>query len=144
MIILDWDKIGYHTMMKRIEDMLESSFYKSIEICASPSLDGYHIYAETFSYISPVMRYKIRLALNDDKGRLLKDMFNKRSPIREVSFNYKMKNGTKFHEVKMFKYSRNNPSSEWHLKNQDPKFQTRKFKLELLRQLEIKLDRKNG
>ncbi len=136
MISLDWDKIGDSTMLKRLVSILTYDFIKSIDIRQSPSLDGYHIYIETFNFVSPALVYRFRFNHFDDTRRLCKDMINKEGYFRGVSFNYKIDRlGNKHPEVKILKYERKNTSSEWQKIQINPSSQAQKnSKLELTQQ----------
>lgn len=112
MIILDWDKIGDKNMNERLILLLTYDFIKSIEVRLSPSLDGYHIYIETWNYLNPNFIYRFRMEHHDDLRRLAKDMLIRKTEIRNIAFTCKIKSGHRFNEVKMFKYVRTN-SNKW-------------------------------
>ena len=74
MIKLDWDDCTYYQMLKRIEIMKRSKHIQSIEIRASPSLDGYHCIVNTFDKIPRNYEYFLRREWWDDIRRLNNDM----------------------------------------------------------------------
>ncbi len=121
-IQLDWDDISYHHMLKRIEDLKDSNRIQQIDLRASPSLDGYHVYIETFYRKAPSLIYWLRFMWNDDRTKLCLDMINHNEMMRDILFQKKIKNGHVYEEVKMFKYYRKSLGSEWQLiQNNQPK-----------------------
>ena len=117
-ILLDWDNIGFHELMNRLQNwLLVNEKIQEIEVRASPSLDGYHLYIKTFSFISPALIFELRFQWHDDREKLCMDMRNKVARARGDLFSKKvlLYNGKKyeFKEIKMFKYVRNNVSAEW-------------------------------
>ena len=89
-IFLDWDNIGYHQMINRINILLDFNIIQQIEIRASSSLDGYHIYIQTFSYINPTEIFRLRFEWFDDPKKLCRDMIDKKARYRDVLFSYKV------------------------------------------------------
>ena len=71
MIRLDWDDCSYGKMLKRIEQMKRSILIQSIEIRASPSLDGYHCIISTFDHIPRNYEHFLRREWWDDIRRLI-------------------------------------------------------------------------
>ncbi len=119
-ILLDWDNIGYYNMIERIEAWLfPDEKISSIDVRASPSLDGYHIYIQTFSYINPTLIFRLRFSWHDDPQKLCMDMQNRKARYRGDLFSKKIiiRNGVKheFKEIKMFKYFRNSSNQQWQL-----------------------------
>ena len=112
MIRLDWDDCSYHQMLKRIEIMKGSKHIQSIEIRASPSLDGYHCLVSTFAKIPQQFEYFLRSEWWDDPIRLKNDMllYNK---ARNVLFQKKIYKNMEFNEILMILVSRENKRSRW-------------------------------
>ena len=112
MIRLDWDNCSYHQMLKRIEQMKRSIHIQSIEIRASPSLDGYHCLVNTFDKIPRNYEYFLRSEWWDDPIRLKNDMllYNK---ARNVLFQKKIYKNMEFKEILMILVSRENKYSSW-------------------------------
>ena len=112
MIRLDWDNCSYGTMLKRIEQMKRSILIQSIEIRASPSLDGYHCIVSTFGHIPINYEYTLRSEWWDDPIRLKNDMllYNK---ARNVLFQKKIYKNMVFSEILMILVSRKNKHSSW-------------------------------
>lgn len=121
-ILLDWDNIGYHEMTDRLSSwLLSNDKLQEIEVRASPSLDGYHIYIKSFSFISPMAIFRHRFEWHDDFQKLCMDMlagtarhrgdlFSKKIIIKK----YKLIAIRQiFPEVRMFKYVRNNNRASW-------------------------------
>ena len=101
MIRLDWDNCGYHQMLKRIEIMKRSILIQSIEIRASPSLDGYHCIVSTFGNIPQNYEYTLRSEWWDDPIRLKNDMLIY-SKARNVLFQKKIYKNMVFSEIFIF------------------------------------------
>ncbi len=121
-IQLDWDDISYSHMLKIIGDLKEHDSIQQIELRASPSLDGYHVYIETFYQKAPSFIYKLRFDWNDDRTKLCLDMINHNEIMRDILFQKKIKNNIVYEEVKMFKYYRKSLGSEWQLiRTNEPK-----------------------
>ena len=117
--------------------LLTTDFISEIEVRTSPSLDGFHIYITTFSFISPTKIFRLRYQWHDDYQKLCMDMMNKTARARGDLFSMKAfkRNDKfyKFHEIKMFKYYRNNSRSQWQIQNLEPlNFQTKRYNQELL------------
>ena len=115
MIRLDWDNCSYHQMLKRIEIMKRSIHIQSIEIRASPSLDGYHCIVSTFSNIPINYEYTLRSEWWDDPIRLKNDMLLY-SKARNVLFQKKIYKNMVFSEILMILVSRKNKYSVWNEK----------------------------
>ena len=121
-ILLDWDDIGYHDMIERVRIwLLPDENISSIEIRASPSLDGYHIYIKTFSFINPTLIFRLRFSWHDDPQKLCMDMQNQKARYRGDLFSKKIyiRYGRKtvLEEIKMFKYFRNSINEQWQVMN---------------------------
>ena len=112
MIKLDWDNCSYHQMLKRIEILKRANSIQSIEIRASPSLDGYHCLVSTFAKIPQQFEYFLRSEWWDDPIRLKNDMllYNK---ARNVLFQKKIYKNMEFNEILMILVSRENKQSIW-------------------------------
>jgi len=112
MIRLDWDNCSYHQMLKRIEILKRANSIQSIEIRASPSLDGYHCLVSTFAKIPQQFEYFLRSEWWDDPIRLKNDMllYNK---ARNVLFQKKIYKNMEFNEILMILVSRENKRSRW-------------------------------
>ena len=112
MIRLDWDDCSYHQMLKRIEILKRANSIQSIEIRASPSLDGYHCLVSTFAKIPQQFEYFLRSEWWDDPIRLKNDMllYNK---ARNVLFQKKIYKNMEFNEILMILVSRENKRSRW-------------------------------
>ena len=112
MIRLDWDNCSYYQMLKRIEIMKGSKYIQSIEIRASPSLDGYHCIVGTFYKIPKGIEYFLRSEWWDDPIRLKNDMllYDK---ARNVLFQKKIYKNMEFKEILMILVSRKNKYSSW-------------------------------
>ena len=110
MIKLDWDNCSYHQMLKRIEILKRANSIQSIEIRASPSLDGYHCLVSTFAKIPQQFEYFLRSEWWDDPIRLKNDMllYNK---ARNVLFQKKIYKNMEFNEILMILVSRENKRS---------------------------------
>ena len=115
MIRLDWDNCSYHQMIKRIEIMKRSILIQSIEIRASPSLDGYHCIVSTFGHIPINYEYTLRSEWWDDPIRLKNDMLIY-SKARNVLFQKKIYKNMVFSEILMILVSRKNKYSIWNEK----------------------------
>ena len=115
MIRLDWDNCSYHQMLKRIEQMKRSIHIQSIEIRASPSLDGYHCIVSTFGHIPINYEYTLRSEWWDDPIRLKNDMLIY-SKARNVLFQKKIYKNVIFREILMILVSRKNKYSVWNEK----------------------------
>ena len=112
MIRLDWDDCSYHQMLKRIEILKRANSIQSIEIRASPSLDGYHCLVSTFAKIPQQFEYFLRSEWWDDPIRLKNDMllYDK---ARNVLFQKKIYKNMEFKEILMILVSRKNKYSSW-------------------------------
>ena len=115
MIRLDWDDCSYHQMLKRIERMKRSILIQSIEIRASPSLDGYHCIVSTFGHIPINYEYTLRSEWWDDPIRLKNDMLLY-SKARNVLFQKKIYKNMVFSEILMILVSRKDRYSVWNEK----------------------------
>ena len=115
MIRLDWDNCSYRQMLKRIEIMKRSIHIQSIEIRASPSLDGYHCIVSTFGHIPINYEYTLRSEWWDDIRRLNNDMLTY-SKARNVLFQKKIYKNMVFSEILMILISRKNKYSVWNEK----------------------------
>jgi len=115
MIRLDWDNCSYHQMLKRIEILKRANSIQSIEIRASPSLDGYHCLVSTFAKIPRQFEFFLRSEWWDDPIRLKNDMllYNK---ARNVLFQKKIYKNMEFNEILMILVSRKNKYSVWNKK----------------------------
>ena len=115
MIRLDWDNCSYGQMLKRIEILKRAISIQSIEIRASPSLDGYHCLVSTFAKIPQQFEYFLRSEWWDDPIRLKNDMllYNK---ARNVLFQKKIYKNMEFNEILMILVSRKNKYSVWNEK----------------------------
>ena len=112
MIRLDWDDCSYGTMLKRIEIMKGSIHIQSIEIRASPSLDGYHCIVSTFGHIPINYEYTLRSEWWDDPIRLKNDMLLY-SKARNVLFQKKIYKNMEFREILMIIVSRKSKYHAW-------------------------------
>ena len=112
MIRLDWDNCSYHQMLKRIKILKRANSIQSIEIRASPSLDGYHCLVSTFAKIPRQFEFFLRSEWWDDPIRLKNDMllYNK---ARNVLFQKKIYKNMEFNEILMILVSRENKHSIW-------------------------------
>ena len=92
--------------------MKGSKHIQSIEIRASPSLDGYHCIVSTFYKIPKGIEYFLRSEWWDDPIRLKNDMllYNR---ARNVLFQKKIYKNMEFKEIFMILISRKNKYSEW-------------------------------
>ena len=115
MIRLDWDDCSYGKMLKRIEQMKRSILIQSIEIRASPSLDGYHCIVSTFDHIPRNYEHFLRREWWDDIRRLNNDMLTY-SKARNVLFQKKIYKNMVFSEILMILVSRKNKYSVWNEK----------------------------
>jgi len=115
MIRLDWDNCSYNQMIKRIEIMKRSIHIQSIEIRASPSLDGYHCIVSTFGSIPQNYEYTLRSEWWDDPIRLKNDMLLY-SKARNVLFQKKIYKNMVFSEILMILVSRKDRYSVWNEK----------------------------
>ncbi len=123
-ILLDWDNIGYHEMTDRLTSwLLSNDKIQEIEVRASPSLDGYHIYIKTFAYVNATYIFRKRFEWHDGYQKLCMDLQCKTARHRGDLFSYKavtfqLPNGKrriyKFREIPMFKYVRNNPRASFY------------------------------
>ena len=102
-------------MIKRIEIMKRSIHIQSIEIRASPSLDGYHCIVSTFGHIPINYEYTLRSEWWDDPIRLKNDMLIY-SKARNVLFQKKIYKNMVFSEILMILVSRKNKYSVWNEK----------------------------
>ena len=112
MIRLDWDDCSYGTMLKRIEIMKGSIHIQSIEIRASPSLDGYHCIVSTFGHIPINYEYTLRSEWWDDPIRLKNDMLLY-SKARNVLFQKKIYKNMEFREILMIIVFRKSKYHAW-------------------------------
>ena len=114
MIRLDWDNCSYHQMLKRIKILKRANSIQSIEIRASPSLDGYHCLVSTFAKIPQQFEYFLRSEWWDDPIRLKNDMllYNK---ARNVLFQKKIYKNMEFKEILMVLVSRRNKYTKWEM-----------------------------
>ena len=112
MIRLDWDNCSYHQMLKRIEILKRANSIQSIEIRASPSLDGYHCLVSTFAKIPRQIELLLSSEWWDDPIRLKNDMllYDK---ARNVLFQKKIYKNMEFKEILMILVSRKNKYSSW-------------------------------
>ena len=112
MIRLDWDNCSYHQMLKRIKILKRANSIQSIEIRASPSLDGYHCLVSTFAKIPQQFEYFLRSEWWDDPIRLKNDMllYNK---ARNVLFQKKIYKNMEFNEILMIVISRKSLNHNW-------------------------------
>ena len=99
-------------MIKRIEIMKRSIHIQSIEIRASPSLDGYHCIVSTFGHIPINYEYTLRSEWWDDPIRLKNDMLIY-SKARNVLFQKKIYKNMEFKEILMVLVSRRNKYAKW-------------------------------
>ena len=133
-IKLDLDNISFDRLMKTIEQIKQYTAFKEIHVSASPRLDGYHVRIQTFWKLKDMAIYQYRFQFGDDTKRLCKDMLTDNPKIRDILYNKKIKyikdKKYVFEEVKMFKYVKKTPESEWQ-KIQSPK-SIKSFKLESL------------
>jgi len=102
-------------MLKRIEILKRANSIQSIEIRASPSLDGYHCLVSTFAKIPRQFEFFLRSEWWDDPIRLKNDMllYNK---ARNVLFQKKIYKNMEFNEILMILVSRKNKYSIWNKK----------------------------
>ena len=118
-ILLDWDNIGHHEMMRRvILWLMPDESIKEIEVRASPSLDGYHIYIKNFYFLNPVLIFKKRFDWHDDREKLCMDWLNQNARHRGDLFSKKIYikyGGAQFSEIKMFKYFRKSTYEQWEI-----------------------------
>jgi len=112
MIRLDWDDCSYDKMLKRIEIMKGSIHIQSIEIRASPSLDGYHCIVNTFGKIPQNYEFTLRREWWDDVRRLNNDMLLY-SKARNVLFQKKIYKNMEFREILMIIVSRKSKYHAW-------------------------------
>ena len=112
MIRLDWDDCSYDQMLKRIEQMKRSILIQSIEIRASPSLDGYHCIVSTFDNIPQNYEFTLRREWWDDVRRLNNDMLLY-SKARNVLFQKKIYKNMEFREILMIIVSRKSKYHAW-------------------------------
>ena len=115
LIQLDYDNITFDRLMNRIELLKQEDMIQEIKIMASPSLDGYHIFIQTFHTVNINLVYRLRMNWYDDLKRICIDMINENETTRDILFKYGTKflygKYHKFKEVRMFKYFRNTVSS---------------------------------
>ena len=124
-MILDWDNIGYNEMCYRVGKIMTNKMINSIEVRASPSLDGYHVYVIFFGYVDRFLIYSYRIDYWDDPRKLIMDMLNKNNLTRESLFTTKILNKMgvtlRLKEIPIFKYLQTNPmSGKWSIKNYTP------------------------
>tara|TARA_Y100001951_G_scaffold82736_1_gene71353 strand:+ start:211 stop:666 length:456 start_codon:yes stop_codon:yes gene_type:complete len=112
MIRLDWDNCSFKKMVLRVETMKKSNYPQSIEIRASPSLDGFHAIISTFGRVPEGIQFFLRSEWWDDPIRLKNDMLLY-SKARDVLFQKKIYKNIEFHEISMFLYYRETLRSTW-------------------------------
>lgn len=113
MITLDWDNITYLQAKLRLHDIMDDQFVRSIELRASPSLDGFHVYIESDNEGGIRKTWRDRRSWQDDGKRLVQDILAPRAIHRNVMFVYKSSPLGKLGEIPMFKYKRVGNTSEW-------------------------------
>ena len=120
MITLDWDNINYEEASKRIGEILVDISVKSVEVRASPSLGGFHIYIET-SPINEQLAINLRRLWRDDGRRILGDLLAPKAIYREVMFVYKSSPLGTLGEIPMVKYEKVGKQIKiWHLSPRHP------------------------
>ena len=116
MIRLDWDNIGRKTCKERIDSIKGSKYVQSIEVRASPSLDGYHVIVNTFYAIPRGVEHFLRKEWWDDLNRLVMDMLSY-TRARNVLFQSKIINGIELNEIPLYLYYRHKQNSKWLVEN---------------------------
>ena len=121
MIKLDWDKISWATMEKRVDYIKSYHSFNEIKVFSSPSLDGFHAEIKSRYVCSPFQIFQYRYDFQDDLNRLVKDMiFYKKHhhlDTRDIlhDFKEKTKMGVtmRFPRKQLFKYQRLRYDSVW-------------------------------
>ena len=113
MITLDWDNIAYNEAERRLCTIMGTPLTRTIELRASPSLDGFHVYIETDNEGGIGTTWRYRRAWQDDGIRLVQDILAPRAIHRNVLFVYKSSPLGKQGEIPMFKYERVGNTNEW-------------------------------
>ncbi len=121
MIKLDWDKISWSTMEKRVEYIKSYHSFNEIIIFSSPSLDGFHAEIKCRYVCSQAQIFNYRYEFQDDVNRLVRDIlfYNKHRHLstRDILFDFKEK--TKmgvtmiFERIQLFKYQRLKYNDVW-------------------------------
>ena len=113
MISLDWDEIAYNEASHRLLDIMEDPCIQTIELRASPSLDGFHVYITSDSEGGIGKTWRSRRAWQDDGRRLVQDILAPRAIHRDVMFVYKSSPLGTMNEIPMVKYQRIANTNEW-------------------------------
>ena len=113
MITLDWDNIAYTEAERRLFEIMGDPFTRTVELRASPSLDGFHVYIETDNEGGIGTTWRYRRTWQDDGIRLVQDILAPRAIHRNVMFVYKSIPLGKQGEIPMFTYERLGNSNEW-------------------------------
>ena len=113
MISLDWDDITYPQAELRLHKIMDNKYIRSIEIRASPSLDGFHVYIESDNEGGIEKTWRDRRAWQDDGRRLVQDILAPRAIHRDVMFVYKSSPLGTMNEIPMVKYERVANTNEW-------------------------------
>ena len=133
MIKLDWDKISFSTMEKRIEGIKSYHGFNEITVFSSPSLDGFHVEIKCRYKTSQPVIFQYRYDFQDDLNRLVKDMlfYKKHGHLetRDILHDFKVKSKMGvtmvFEREQLFKYVRIRYDSIWQkIPNQQKNTQT--------------------
>jgi len=94
LITLDWDKFAWNKAYKIIKFIMKDrSDIKKIKVCASPNLDGYHIYIYFDHWLDWQEVLQLRRRYKDDSKRLINDLFKTNRAEKMIMFSDK--NGKK-------------------------------------------------
>ena len=113
MITLDWDNIAYSEAIRRLRHIMVDKFVQTIELRASPSLDGFHVYITSDNEGGIGKTWRDRRTWQDDGNRLVQDVLAPRAIHRDVMFVYKSSPLGTMNEIPMVKYKRVGNTNEW-------------------------------
>ena len=121
MIRLDWDKISFSTMEKRLDHIKTYYSFKEIRVFSSPSLDGFHVEIDSRYSTPQAQIFEYRYEFQDDLNRLVRDMiFYKKHhhlDTRDILHDFKEKSKMgvtmRFERKQLFKYQRLRYDSVW-------------------------------
>ena len=92
-IKLDWDSIGYSEAIRRIRIIKQNPIIEYLDLFASSSGDGYHVYLYTKSEVNSL---EYRDMYKDDGKRVVTDLLKRDESPKDVLFQYKILNGKKY------------------------------------------------
>ena len=121
LIKLDWDKISFSTMEKRIDYIKSYHSFNEIIVFSSPSLDGFHVEIKCRYVTSQKQIFQYRYEFQDDLNRLVKDMIfyakHHHLETRDILHDFKEKTKCgvtmRFRRKQLFKYQRMKWDSVW-------------------------------